>query len=131
MATISYRVLAGTLASILALGALAGEAAQAGRINSGLQIEPGKTFELGGGQEGGFVVTGKNTGPVAVVVLGKAPGASAAARGTVAPGGKVEARFAAGEMALLRNTSDGQTARLKLTITGDTAALGMSYSDNR
>lgn len=34
-------------------------------------------------------------------------------------------------MALLRNTSGTQMARLKLKITGDTASLGMTYSDNR
>jgi len=33
-------------------------------------------------------------------------------------------------MALLRNTSDTRTARLKLKISGDTAALGMTYSAN-
>ena len=41
-------------------------AVQAGEINSNLQIEAGQTFELGGGQEGAFTVTGRNTGPVAV-----------------------------------------------------------------
>lgn len=103
---------------------------QAGEITSGLQIEPGQTFELGGGQPGGFEVTGRNSGKVAVVVLGKLPGAQPVERGTVAPGGPVEARFAPGEQALLRNTSDSKTARMKLRITGDTAALGMTYSDN-
>ena len=113
----------------LAVAALAA-GSQAGTINSNLMIEPAKTFELGGGQEGGFVVTGSNVGRVAVVVSGKAPDGTLAPRGTVAAGGAVEARFAPGEMALLRNTSGTQTARLKLRVTGDTAALGMSYSDN-
>jgi hypothetical protein len=106
-------------------------AVQAGEINSNLQIEAGQTFELGGGQEGGFIVTGRNTGPVAVEVLGKVEGAqTSVSRGTVAPGGDVKASFAAGEMALLRNTSNSQTARLKLKISGDTSSLGMSYSPN-
>jgi len=48
----------------------------------------------------------------------------------VAPGGEVKASFAKGEMALLRNTSATRMARLKLKISGDTSALGMSYSDN-
>lgn len=108
----------------------AAPAAQAGTINSNLEIEAGQTFELGGGQEGGFVVTGTNTGPVAVVVLGKAEGKAAAERGTVGPGGKVDASFGPGETALLRNTSDQQTARLKLKIAGDTSSLGMNYSGN-
>lgn len=120
---------ASVLAAALTVGAL-GAAVQAGTINSNLQIEPGQTFELGGGQEGGFVVTGKNTGPVAVVVLSKAEGAAEVARGTVAPGGAVDARIAPGEMALLRNTSDKKTATLKLKVTGDTSSLGMSYAEN-
>lgn len=101
---------------------------QAGSIKSGLQIEPGQTFELGGGQRGGFTVTGTNTGPVAVEVLGKPEDAPAITRATVAPGAKLEADFGPGEMALLRNTSTARTATLKLKITGDTAALGMGYS---
>ncbi|MFY8049088.1 MAG: hypothetical protein ACOVNS_09725 [Erythrobacter sp.] len=102
----------------------------AGEINSNLQIEPGQTFDLGGGQEGGFAVKGRNTGPVAVVVMGKLPDAQPVMRGTVAPGAAVDARFAPGEMALLRNTSGTQTARLTLKISGDTSSLGMSYSAN-
>ena len=120
---------ASVLAAALTLAAL-GAAVQAGTINSNLRIDPGQTFELGGGQEGGFVVTGTNSGPVAVVVLSKADGAAAVERGTVAPGGAVDAQIAAGEMALLRNTSSQKTARLKLKVTGDTSSLGMSYADN-
>jgi hypothetical protein len=33
-------------------------------------------------------------------------------------------------MALLRNTSAREMARLKLKISGDTSALGMRYSPN-
>lgn len=102
----------------------------AGTINSGLRIEPGQTFELGGGQEGGFTVTGRNSGPVAVVVLGQAPGAKPSERGTVAPGGDVKATFGPGEMALLRNTSAKEAAELTLKISGDTSSLGMTYSAN-
>ena len=120
---------ASVMAAALTLAVL-GAAVKAGTINSNLQIEPGQTFELGGGQEGGFVVTGTNTGSVAVVVLSKADGAAAVERGTVAPGGAVDARIAPGEMELLRNTSSQKTARLKLKVTGDTSSLGMSYADN-
>lgn len=118
-------------AGMLALVAASAAPVVAGTINSNLQIEAGKTFELGGGQEGAFTVTGRNTGPVAVEVLGKPEGGAAVMRGMVAPGGAVEARFAAGEMALLRNTSSARMAALKLKISGDTSALGMSYADNR
>lgn len=111
--------------------ALASTSVSAGEITSGLQIEAGQTFELGGGQQGGFTVTGRNTGPVAVVVLAKGEGAAAAVvKGRVEPGAAVEAAFGPGEMALLRNTSDSKTARLKLKIRGDTASLGMTYSAN-
>ena len=120
------------LAATIAVLALAGlSPVSSGTINSNLQIEAGKTFELGGGQEGAFTVTGRNTGSVAVEVLGRAEGSTQGqVRGTVAPGGEVEARFAAGEMALLRNTSATRMAQLKLKSSGDTSALGMSYSDN-
>lgn len=117
------------LAAALSLGAL-GAAVQAGTTSSNLQIEPGQTFELGGGQEGGFAVRGTNSGPVAVVVLGKREGAAAVVRGTVAPEGTVNASFGPGEAALLRNTSGRETARLKLKISGDTSSLGMTYSGN-
>lgn len=90
-----------------------------------------QTFALGGGQEGRFTVTGRNTGPVAVTVLGKAEGAATGVmRATVAPGASLEATFASGEGALLRNTSQSKTAQLKLRITGDTSALGMGYVPN-
>ena len=114
------------LAAALSLTAVA----EAGTLNSDLRIEAGKTFELGGGQPEGFTVTGTNTGPVAVVLLGQREGKAAEVRGTVAPGGKVDAQFAAGEMALLRNTSGSRMARLKLKVTGDTSSLGMTYSAN-
>jgi hypothetical protein len=118
-----------TALGLLCAGGLAVAASAA--INSNLQIEAGETFELGGGQAGSFTVTGRNTGPVAVEVLGKAEGAAAGVmRATVAPGARLEADFAPGEMALLRNTSNTKAARLKLRITGDTAALGMSYAPN-
>lgn len=123
----------GAPARLLGFGlslALLAAPAQAGQIHSNLQIEPARTFESGGGQEGSFVVTGRNTGPVAVVVLAQAPGAKPAVRGTVAPGGDVQAAFGPREMALLLNTSAKATARLKLTISGDTSSLGMTYSAN-
>lgn len=119
-----------TTLAALALAALA-VGARAGEINSGLQIEAGQTFALGGGQEGSFTVTGRNTGPVAVLVFARAEGnAPPVAKGRVEPGAAVDARFASGEMALLRNTSATQTARMKLKIRGDTASLGMTYSAN-
>ncbi|PLK24852.1 hypothetical protein C0V72_03665 [Porphyrobacter sp. TH134] len=124
-----HRSVSAIAAAVLLVGA--GAAVRAGSLSSDLQIEAGQTFELGGGQDGGFAVTGRNTGSVAVLVLRKAEGAAAVAKGVIAPGDAVDARFGPGEMALLRNTSSTQMARLKLAITGDTASLGMTYSDNR
>ncbi|MFO6447651.1 hypothetical protein ACLBKU_10950 [Erythrobacter sp. NE805] len=118
------------LAAAMAVAVLAVPAA-ADVLNSNLQIDPGQTFELGGGQKGGFTVTGRNVGPVAVVVYGLAEGATAPViRGTVAPGGAVDATFGPGEQALLRNTSTMEMARLKLKVSGDISALGMTYSAN-
>lgn len=119
------------LIGLSGLGLTAAAPASGGTINSNLLIAPGETFALGGGQEGGFTVTGRNTGPVALEVLAKAEGAAALRpRGTVAPGSTLKADFGPGEMALLRNTSNTRGAKLKLRISGDTAALGMSYSAN-
>ena len=115
----------------LAMSLAAAAGTEAGEIDSNLLIEAGQTFELGGGQPGGFTVTGRNTGSVAVVVYGLGKGARAPAkRGTIAPGGAVNAAFGPGEQALLRNTSSMETARLKLKISGDTSSLGMTYSAN-
>jgi hypothetical protein len=127
----SIRTAFGLAILVSGFGLAFADPAQGGTINSSLQIEAGQTFELGGGQKGGFTVTGRNTGPVAVEVLGRAEGAvQPVARGTVAPGAEVKADFAPGEKALLRNTSGTREARLKLRIIGDTAALGMTYSAN-
>lgn len=122
-------MLAPRLLAVAATLALAGTAVSAGEIKSNLQIEAGQTFELGGGQQGGFTVTGRNSGPVAVVVLAKGESAPVI-KGRVEPGASVDAAFGPGEMALLRNTSGTQMARLKLKISGATSALGMTYSAN-
>ena len=121
----AFRLFAAALAGLAATTAVS-----AGEITSNLQIEAGQTFELGGGQRGGFTVTGRNTGPVAIVVLAKGAAAAAVVKGRVEPGASVDAAFGPGEQALLRNTSDARMARLKLRITGDTSALGMTYSAN-
>ncbi|MBU7580264.1 MAG: hypothetical protein KAF27_07295 [Porphyrobacter sp.] len=113
------------IAATLAVGA------QAGVINSNLRIEAGQTFELGGGQPGGFLVTGRNTGPVAVVVLAQGDGnAAPVIKIRAEPGAAIDARFGPGEAALLRNTSATKGARLQLRISGDTSSLGMTYSAN-
>jgi len=123
MMPLTYRFAPRWLAAAAAL-ALAGTAVSAGEITSGLRIDAGQTFALGGGQQGGFTVTGRNTGPVVVVVLAKGAGEKGG------EGAAVDAAFGPGEMTLLRNTSDMKLARLKLKISGDTSSLGMTYSAN-
>jgi hypothetical protein len=122
--TLAPRLLAATVAL-----AFAGTAVSAGQLNSDLRIEAGQTFLLGGGQPAGFTVTGRNTGPVAVVVLAKGEAATVI-KGRIEPGASVDAAFGAGEQALLRNTSDSRMARMKLVVSGDTSSLGMTYSAN-
>jgi hypothetical protein len=130
--TFALRVRPGVIAALAMIGAGALAVSASAAIRSNLTIPEGETFELGGGQQGSFTVTGRNTGPVAVEVLGKAEGAAAGVmRATVAPGASLEAAFASGEVALLRNTSASEAAQLKLRITGDTSALGMGYAANR
>lgn len=125
-----------TLRALAVIGAVIGAVTAAisagAAINSNLTIPAGETFELGGGQEGSFAVTGRNTGPVAVEVLGRAEGAAAGVlRGVAAPGASLDATFTSGETALLRNTSTARAAALQLRITGDTSSLGMGYAPNR
>jgi hypothetical protein len=88
-----------------------------------------RSCALCGGQPEGFTVTGRNTGPVAVVVLAKGE-AVTVVMGRIEPGASVDAAFGAGEQALLRNTSGSRMARMKLVVRGDTSSLGMTYSAN-
>ena len=94
-------------------------------IHSHLLIQPGKQFLLGGGQAGGFRVTGRNVGPVAVEVLERPRRGPAVARGRLLPGQRVALSFADSSAAVISNASTRQ-AVLDLTIT-TSSHLSMTY----
>lgn len=96
-----------------------------GTLRSGLEIDPGATFVLGGEQRGAFTVEILNTGaaPVALAEL-QASGDTLQVT-SLAPGEGARVRFARGSAALLRNASP-RPASLDVTVTGDTK-LGMRY----
>jgi len=96
-----------------------------GGITSGLTVQPGEDFLLGGSQPEGFTVTGTNTGEITVEVLARR-GTSDVAIGTVAGGEGFASDFGAGEVAVVRNTSGTQAATLQLRITGYTDNLRMA-----
>lgn len=96
-------------------------------IRSGLEIDPGATFVLGGEQRGAFTVEILNTGEAAVTVAEIQTSGDTLHVASVAPGARANARFARGSAALLTNASP-QPASLKVTVTGDTN-LGMRYTE--
>ena len=97
-------------------------------IRSGLRIEPGKQFVLGGSQPGAFKVDAHNVGKVAVEIKERPRGGGIFGKTTLAPGARGTIRFMAGSSAVLLNPS-GEEAILNLTITGDTK-LSMGYEPN-
>jgi hypothetical protein len=97
-------------------------------ITSGLLIEPGKQFALGGGQLGGFKVEAHNVGKVSVEIKERPRGGGIFGKTTLAPGARGTLRFMAGSTALLLNPSAEQ-AKVNLKITGDTN-LSMGYEPN-
>lgn len=106
------------LALLLALGGC-------GSIHSGLTIEPGTQFVLGGPRNGSFSAELANVGAVAVDVLEVTASGDTVEVEVLAPGASATARFARGSAALLRNRSD-RDASVDAVIRGDTD-LGMGY----
>ncbi|TGE15399.1 hypothetical protein [Hymenobacter elongatus] len=94
-------------------------------IRSGLLIEPGKQFVLGGGQRGAFKVEAHNVGPVPVEIKERPRGGGIFGKTTLAPGARGTLRFMAGSTAVLLNPSAEQ-AKVDLKISGDTK-LSMNY----
>jgi hypothetical protein len=95
------------------------------RINSNTQIDPGKSFLLGGNQRGAFNVKLANVGDVPVVVyVERAAGRDSLA--TLLPGENTDGAFPANSMAVVRNTSGTRMAYVKLVVRGDTD-LSMRY----
>ncbi|MEM1446948.1 MAG: hypothetical protein AAGF84_12895 [Planctomycetota bacterium] len=99
-------------------------------LRSGLSIPPGQTFLLGGGQPGEFIVQAYNEGDVAVEISAD-PEDNRFKASTAYPESMIEATFKPGQTALLTNTSDETTAKLKVTITSLERGqqLGMRYID--
>lgn len=99
--------------------------------HSELEVPPAETFLLGGEQKAPMVVSGRNTGQTGVVILAKADPAEDSPEtviATVTPGGSFRHAYAPGEIALIRNQSVSETARLSVDFTGSTSSLSMSYA---
>ena len=109
--------------------ALVPAAAMAG--HSELEVPPADTFLLGGEQQARMLVSGRNTGQAGVTILAKAGASEDAPEtliATVAPGGSFSHSYAPGEIALIRNQSTSETARLSVDFTGSPSSLSMSYA---
>lgn len=109
-------------AAALALG-IAGIAAPA---PAQTLIGKGDAFLLGGEQRVPMRVIGRNTGRVPVEVMAEARGRRRAIA-IVAPGGRFDQIFAAGEIAVLRNTSTVQQASVKIELNKQLFNLSMRY----
>lgn len=114
------------LALAAAAFALVPAAAQAG--HSELEVPPADTFLLGGEQKADMVVSGRNTGQTTVTVLAATDGSSPEILiATVAPGASFRHTYAPGQIALIRNKSTSETARLSVDFTGSPSSLSMAY----
>lgn len=89
-------------------------------------IGKGDAFLLGGEQRVPMRVVGRNTGRVPVEVMAETRGKRRAI-GIVAPGGRFDQVFAAGEIAVLRNTSNVQQAAVKIELNKQLFNLSMRY----
>lgn len=97
-----------------------------GSINSGLRVDPGKQFVLGGGQRGAFKVDANNVGDVPVRITLRREDGVTTDLGSLEPGASETLNFPAGSAAVVANTSDARVARVDIRVTGDTD-LGMRY----
>lgn len=96
-------------------------------IRSGLEIDPGATFVLGGDQRGAFRVEILNTGRAAVQVSEATVFGDTVVVAVVASGATADAHFSEGSAALIANL-DAEGASLDVRITGDTD-LAMRYTE--
>lgn len=102
-------------------------AAHAG--HSELEVPPADTFLLGGEQKAAMIVSGRNVGTTGVTILAKTNAGSAETFiAAVAPGGSFRHAYAPGEVALIRNQSGRDTARLSVDFTGSPSSLSMTYA---
>lgn len=79
-----------------------------------LTISPGETLEVGGDQPGSFALTTLNEGETNVVVT--ADNSDFVSPVTLGPRGESTRRVASNGSVVLTNTSDQDTAQLKVTI---------------
>lgn len=101
-------------------------AACGGALNSTTWVQPGDTFELGGGEVGAYRVTGTNTGQAAVEIVAQTSGGQKTV-GVFQPGDAIDYTFQNGELAQFKNLSDTERAELKFVVRGQIDALGMKY----
>ncbi|WP_298191301.1 hypothetical protein [Novosphingobium sp.] len=114
------------LAFAVAALALVPTAAFAG--HSELEVPPADTFLLGGEQKADMIVSGRNTGQTTVSVLAATDGSSPEILiATVAPGASFKHAYRPGEIAVIRNKSSSETARLSVDFTGSPSSLSMAY----
>lgn len=116
--TLHHRLRARALSVLLACSLMACSNAF-NALHSDLTVQPGKQFELGGNQTGAFTVRVRNVGRVPVTILERRADGQQVTRGTFQPGDGQTVRFLAGSAALVANAT-AQSARLDLTVTGDT-----------
>lgn len=96
--------------------------------HSELDVPPADTFLLGGEQQTNMVVAGRNTGTTTVAVLSATDDSSPEVLiATLAPGASFKHAYAPGEIAMIRNQSNRETAHLSVDFTGNPSSLSMAY----
>lgn len=116
------------LLKTFAAAALAIVPAAAWAGHSELEVPPADTFLLGGEQKADMVVSGRNTGQTTVEVLAVKDGSSPEMLiATVAPGASFKHAYGPGQIAMIRNRSANETARLSVDFTGSPSSLSMAY----
>lgn len=122
------RFAAAALVLALAVPGTAGAWFSMGRSTT--QIPAGQTFVLGGGQGTPLRVSGRNSGPVAIVVEARSEaGVEPLVR--LEPGERFSQLIPARVAVLLRNTSDTREAQATLEFNSSVSSLSMSYQQNR
>lgn len=96
------------------------------KLTSATTIPPGKTFNLGGTENGAFSAWVRNVGSVVVAVSQRQADGRVTALGQLQPGDRQTLTFTAGSTALFVNASSRE-ANLYLELVGDTN-LKMGYA---
>ncbi len=98
-------------------------------LTSDLKIEPGQEFQYGGGNNGDYtiVATNRNAPAIRIVAL---DGTTRTQIAEIKQGESATHRFSDGQIAVLVNLSDSQSARADVRVWGDTD-VGMGYKPAR